>query len=102
MAGIVKQTIYTRQWREDPEFRAALERARVMAADVLEAEAHRWAVEGVAQPVGVYQGEAGGTIPAAFGHATHCAAEGCAAGAVPGATACWLDPGTGRDLEASG
>jgi len=62
MAGIVKQTIYTRQWREDREFQAALESARVMAADVLEQEAHRRAVEGVEEPVGWYKGVAGGTV----------------------------------------
>ncbi len=62
MAGIVKQTIYTRQWREDREFQVALESARVMAADVLEAEAHRRAVEGVEEPVGWYRGVAGGTV----------------------------------------
>ena len=52
MAGIVKQTIYTRQWRGDREFQAALERAQVMSADVLEAEAFRRAVEGVEELVG--------------------------------------------------
>ena len=62
MAGIVKQTIYTRQWRGDPEFQEALKRARVMAADVLEAEAHRRAVEGWEEPVGWYKGQPGGVI----------------------------------------
>ena len=62
MAGIVKQTIYTRQWREDRDFQTALERARVMSADLLEAEAHRRAVEGVEEPVGWCKGEAGGTV----------------------------------------
>ncbi len=62
MAGVAKQTIYTRQWREDREFQVALESARVMAADVLEQEAHRRAVEGVEEPVGWYKGEAGGTV----------------------------------------
>ncbi len=33
-----------------------------MAADVLEAEAHRRAVEGVEEPVGWYKGVAGGTV----------------------------------------
>ena len=62
MAGIVKQTIYTPQWRDDREFQAALERAREMAADILEAEAHRRAVEGWVEPVGWYKGKAGGTV----------------------------------------
>ncbi len=62
MSGIVKQTIYTRQWREDREFQVALKSARVMAADVLEAEAHRRAVEGVEEPAGWYRGVAGGTV----------------------------------------
>ena len=62
MAGIVKQTLYTRQWREDREFQVALKSARVMAADVLEQEAHRRAVEGVEEPVGWYKGVAGGTV----------------------------------------
>ena len=29
MAAVAKQTIYTSQWREDPEFQAAMERGRV-------------------------------------------------------------------------
>ncbi len=62
MAGIVKQTIYTRQWREDAAFQAAMERARQMAVDVLEDEATRRAVEGWDEPVGWYKGKAGGTI----------------------------------------
>ncbi len=59
MAGIVKQTIYTRQWREDPEFQDALERAELMAADILEDEVHRRAVEGVEKPVGGSDGAVG-------------------------------------------
>ena len=62
MAGIVKQTVYTRQWREDAAFQAAMERARQMAVDVLEDEATRRAVEGWEEPVGWYKGKAGGTI----------------------------------------
>ena len=62
MAGIVKQTIYTRQWREDREFQVALESAHVMAADRLEEEAHRRAVDGWEEPVGWYKGVAGGTV----------------------------------------
>ena len=33
-----------------------------MAGDILEAEAHRRAVEGVEEPVGWYKGQAGGTV----------------------------------------
>ncbi len=62
MAGIVKQTIYTRQWREDAAFQAVVERARLMAIDVLEDEATRRAVEGVEEPAGWYKGKSGGTV----------------------------------------
>lgn len=40
-------TPYTRQWKEDPEFQRGMEIAREMAAEVLEQEAFRRAVEGV-------------------------------------------------------
>ena len=62
IVGIAKQTIYTRQWRKDEQFQDALTQAREMAADSLEGEAFRPAVEGVEEPVGWYKGEAGGTI----------------------------------------
>ena len=62
LAGIERSTIYTRQWREDAQFQEALERAQLMAADLLESEAYRRAVEGVEEPVGWYKGEAGGTV----------------------------------------
>ena len=39
-----------------------MERARIMAGDILEAEAHRRAVEGVEEPVGWYRGKPGGTV----------------------------------------
>ena len=38
LAGIDRSAIYQPGWRDDPEFEAALERARMMALDVLEAE----------------------------------------------------------------
>jgi hypothetical protein len=47
---------------EDPAYRGALELAREDAADVLEAEAQRRAVEGVEKPTGWYQGKAGGYV----------------------------------------
>ena len=62
LAGIERSTIYTRQWREDAQFQEALERAQLMAVDVLEGEAHRRAVEGWEEPVGWYKGEAGGVV----------------------------------------
>ena len=62
MAGIVKQTIYTRQWREDAEFQKALGLAKEMACVVLEDEATRRAVEGVERPVGWYKGKPGGVV----------------------------------------
>jgi len=61
-AGIHKSTIYVESWRLDAAFQEAVEVARVMAIDVLEDEAHRRAVEGVEEPVGWYQGVAGGTV----------------------------------------
>ncbi len=60
MAGIAKQTIYTRQWREDPEFQAALERAKLMAAEAFEDEVARRALEGVERLTGWYRGAPGG------------------------------------------
>jgi len=62
LAGIAKQTIYTRQWREDTEFQAAYERAKEMSAQVFEDEVVRRAVEGVEKPTGWYKGVAGGTV----------------------------------------
>lgn len=61
-AGLDQTTIYTDQWRLDADFTEAMDRARVMSADVLEAEAYRRAVEGVEEPVGWYKGEAGGVV----------------------------------------
>jgi hypothetical protein len=60
--GIHPTTIYTDQWAKDEAFMAAQDRARIMSADVLEAEAHRRAVEGWVEPVGWYKGVAGGTV----------------------------------------
>ena len=60
-AGVGRSSHY--RWLEkDPEYRAAFDLAKLQAADVLEAEAHRRAVEGVEEPVGWYKGVAGGTV----------------------------------------
>lgn len=53
VAGINRLTVWRRR-KDDPEFAAACEEAIEMAADKLEAEARRRAVEGVEEPV--YQG----------------------------------------------
>ena len=45
-ADVERTIIYSPQWRNDEEFQEALEDARIMAADVLEDEAHRRAMEG--------------------------------------------------------
>ncbi len=51
------------RWLEkDPEYREAFGVAREDAIDVLEAEAHRRAVEGIEEPAGWYRGVAGGTV----------------------------------------
>ncbi len=51
------------RWREkDTEYREAFDLAKEDATDVLEAEAHRRAVEGWEEAVGWYKGEAGGTV----------------------------------------
>lgn len=53
LAGIDRVTVWRRR-QDDEEFSAACDRAIDMAADKLEAEARRRAVEGVEEPV--YQG----------------------------------------------
>ncbi len=51
------------RWLEkDSEYREAFDVAKEHAIDVLEAEAHRRAVEGIEEPVGWYKGVAGGTV----------------------------------------
>ena len=61
-AGINRCTPYSDQWKNDRKLQDALELARPMAADTLEAEAVRRATEGVKEPVGWYQGEPGGYV----------------------------------------
>ena len=61
VAGVGRSSHY--RWREkDPAYREAFDLAREDAADILEAEAFRRAVEGVEEPVGWYKGVAGGTV----------------------------------------
>ena len=62
VVGIDSTTIYTTQWTGDAEFTEELERARCMAADILLAEAHRRAVDGVEEPVGWYMGVPGAYV----------------------------------------
>ncbi len=47
---------------EDPAYRGAFELAEEDAADILEAEARRRAVEGVEKPVGGHKGQPGGYV----------------------------------------
>ncbi|MCH7474353.1 MAG: hypothetical protein IIA27_06745 [Gemmatimonadetes bacterium] len=61
VAGVGRSSHY--RWLEkDPEYREAFELAKEDAADILEAEAYRRAVEGVEKPVGWYKGKPGGTV----------------------------------------
>ena len=61
VAGVGRTSHY--RWREEnPAYREAFDLARQDATDVLEAEAHRRAVEGIEEPVGWYKGVAGGTV----------------------------------------
>jgi hypothetical protein len=59
--GVRRQTAYEHR-AADPEFAKAWEAALEIAADALEAEAWRRAVDGVDEPVGWFKGEAGGTV----------------------------------------
>lgn len=60
-AGASRQSFYT--WREnDPAFAAAVVEVEEAAADRLEQEAYRRAVEGVTEPTGWYKGQPGGMI----------------------------------------
>ncbi len=61
VAGVGRNSHY--RWLEkDSEYREAFELAKEDAADILEAEAYRRAVEGVEKPVGWYKGKPGGTV----------------------------------------
>lgn len=61
VASINRATHY--DWlASDPEYAEAFREAEEHAADLLEAEARRRAVEGVEEPAGWYQGKPGGTV----------------------------------------
>ncbi len=62
IAGVHRSVLYTPQWKQDRAFQAALKAAEEVAADRLEAEAWRRAVEGVERPVGWYKGQPGGYV----------------------------------------
>ena len=59
VANVGRSTHY-RWLQQDPEYRKAVDIAKEEAADNLEAEAYRRAVEGVEKPVGWYKGKPGG------------------------------------------
>ena len=50
------------RWLEEPDYKAQFGDAADEAADRLEEEARRRAVDGVDEPVGWYQGKPGGTV----------------------------------------
>jgi hypothetical protein len=62
VAGVHPSTPYTAQWRNDLVLQAAVEQAKEAAADLIEAEAYRRAVEGWEEPAGWYQGRPGGMV----------------------------------------
>ena len=62
LAEIERTTPYSPQWRKDEAFQEALHQAEEAAADLIESEAYRRAVEGVEESVGWYKGVAGGVI----------------------------------------
>ena len=61
-ATSVGRSSHYRWLEKDPEYREAFELAKEDAADILEAEAYRRAVEGVEEPVGWYKGVPGGMV----------------------------------------
>lgn len=61
VAGVARSSHY-RWLRDEPAYQEAYGVDLENAADILEAEAYRRAVEGVEEPVGWYRGEAGGTV----------------------------------------
>lgn len=58
----VGRSSHYRWLEEDPLYREALELAKNAAADLLEAEAHHRAVEGIEKPTGWYKGKPGGFV----------------------------------------
>ena len=61
-AASVGRSSHYRWLEKDAEYHSAFNLAKEDATDVLEAEAHRRAVEGWEEEVGWYKGEAGGTV----------------------------------------
>lgn len=61
-AADVARSSHYRWLDQDPEYREAFDLAREDAADILEAEAKRRAVDGVEELTGWYKGEAGGVV----------------------------------------
>lgn len=58
----VGRSSHYRWLTENPDYREAFDVAKREAADRLEAEAYRRAVEGVEKPVGWYKGQPGGYV----------------------------------------
>jgi hypothetical protein len=58
----VGRSSHYRWLKKDPVYRQAFDVAKEAAADALEAEAYRRAVEGWDEPVGWYKGKAGGMV----------------------------------------
>ncbi len=58
----VGRSSHYRWFEQHPAYREAFKLAKECAADLLEAEAYRRAVEGVEEPVGWYKGRAGGMV----------------------------------------
>ena len=58
----VGRSSHYRWLAEDPAYREAFDQAKEDAADILEAEAFRRAVDGVEKPVGWYKGKPGGYV----------------------------------------
>ena len=58
----VGRSSHYRWLEEDPGYRKAFDLAKEQAADLLEGEAYRRAVEGVEKPVGWYKGQPGGYV----------------------------------------
>jgi hypothetical protein len=61
-AAKVGRSSHYRWLNRDPAYREAFAVAKEEVADLLEAEAHRRAVEGVEKPVGWHKGKAGGCV----------------------------------------
>ena len=61
-AAKVGRSSHYRWLEDDCEYRAAFDLVKLQAADILEQEAYRRAVEGIEEPIGWYRGVAGGTV----------------------------------------